>query len=472
MESSGPPPTFIPWNPELIFKHSQKLQAVLRRSFLPTDLTEALSSPHFCQLTAALEPTASCKLCQTFHSLCSQYSPPISFYGDYATICYYALHAPKTWAANFMLLANCMELVHLYFPQVRDPLAHMEGLDIYLHFFVHKCFKPMKTDKILDWSNLDMLKNEFLKSILYGSLTSAFCFKNVWPSLNKAASKPGDDCPCDDLTENQGSLTDSVNPFHKSLTYPYRQGVFLDLILILWKNSDLLTPGNQLLAQTLSAQQTYFEDPQPDTEDAGDSFPSIDTSQGPCLISPSLGLQKKNHTSSMCLLCECLASHPQASEVLATFKHLVIHSISNKVKLLDRILFLQQDPDSLSFIRDREILKAVIQNCSAQELHKHLFCDPLCALNTAITDPAVLFGPIREPELATFKATLATGSLLVHRSFKSCEILETLILMFKSLQTIKANKTTVSDIIKEVDAAIRRHHFSLLSCYHTFGLYT
>lgn len=467
------PSTFIPWNPDLILKHSRELQAVLRRAFLPEDMTEALTSPHFCQVTASLEPTASCKLCQAFHSLCSQYSPPLSFYGDYAAICYYALHAPKTWAANFMLLANCLELVHLYFPQVKTPLAHIEGLDIYLHFFVHRCFKPMKTDKIIEWSNLDMMKNEFLKSILYGSLTSAFCFKTVWPTLNKTNSaKPGEDCPCDDTAGNQGSVTDNLNPFQKNFTHSHKQGGFLDLVLMVWGESELLTPSNQLLAQTLSAQVTCFRDLLSTPEDTSELGPSTDSSQGPCLMSPSLGLQKRNHTSSMCLLCECLASHPQSAEVLETFKHLVIHSINNKVKLQDRILFLQQDPDSLSFIQDREILKAVIRNCSAEELHKHLFCDPLCALNTAVTDPAVLFGPVKELELVTFKANLATGSMLVHRSFKSCEVLETLILMFKSLQTIKANKTTVSEIIKEVDSALRKHHFSLLSCYHTFGLYT
>ncbi|AAC58116.1 putative major envelope glycoprotein [Alcelaphine gammaherpesvirus 1] len=467
--SSNKTSSFVPWKVATILKHQKTLEAVIQKAFLPGDPAEALNSSQFCETTAALDSTAPCKICQCLHQLCTHHSPDLSFYGDYAIICYYALHAPKTMASNLMLLADCLELIQLYFPDAPSPPPNINGLDIYLHFFVNRCFRLANTEKIMEWSNLDMLKTEFLRATLSGSLSGAFCFKTLWPSLTRAPVRMADECTCTPIT-NPGCGLDGGKLFHPACI---GKDNFLDLILIFWKNTDAMTPANSLLADTLSRHQVYFQNLTPvETNASLDPSPALDTTQGPCLLSPALCLQKKNHTSSLCLLCECLASHSEAASVFQTFKHLVLNSINNKVKLLDRILFLQQDADSLSFIQDRELLKSVLVNCSPQEIHKHLFCDPLCALNSSLTDSVVLFGEVPDFEFTAFKATLATGNSLVHRSFQSCEILETLILLFKSLQTVKANKTTVSEIIKEVDASLKKHKFSLLSCYYTFNIYT
>ncbi|AIB03224.1 putative major envelope glycoprotein [Bovine gammaherpesvirus 6] len=457
--------TFVPWKAETILKHEAFLEGILLNSFLPGNPAASFTNVNIMQVLNSLEATATCKLCQLLHSLCVQFSPSISFYGDYAAICYYALYAPKTCSATLMLLADLVDLLEAYFSCSQFDLTQLNGADVYLHFFVNKCFKPVNKDQLFQMSNLNSLKVEFLKAGLTGVLSSTFCFKNIWPTICPIVENKKNACNCD-----LGQVTQDTSIFQRSFD---TKNNFLDLILLLWKDSDLLTPKNKELAATLANQQPCFKtlcslQNQTDTLDIP---PELDLTQGPCLMSPPLHLSKKNHTSSLCLLCECLACHSETAQALSTLKEIILNSFGNNVKLIDRILFILEDQDALAFISDRELLKPVLQNCSPQEIHKHMFCDPLCALNTVLTDQKILFAWPDEAAFQDFKTTLATGLYLNHGSLSACEFLETLIFMFKGIQNSKVNKTTTLEIIREVDASLKKHNIQVLNAYHTFQSY-
>ncbi len=113
-------------------------------------------------------------------------------------------------------------------------------------------------------------------------------------------------------------------------------------------------------------------------------------------------------------------------------------------------------------------LRAWLQMCTPQDFHKHLFCDPLCAINHSITNPSVLFGQIYPPSFQAFKAALAAGQNLEQGV---CDSLITLVYIFKSTQVARVGKTILVDVTKELDVVLRIHGLDLVQSYQTSQVY-
>lgn len=450
---------FVPWKFETILKHETILKEILLKSFLPASAEHALDDPQILHTLDSLNVVSGCKICQTLHLLSNTEQPELAFYADYACLCYYALHAPKSWTSNLMVLADFLEILNIHFS--KPSIGDIRGIDIYLHFFINKCFKPIDSTNILQTEHLNFLKAEFLKASFTGTLSGVFCFKSIWP--NKSSK-----CIC------EGKPVEPSKSYFMWTKCQEASYKFLNFILSIWKDSEFLSAQNRNLAEEPSSLEPrlHFDFEQQVATNEENMAAPFDVCQGPCLLGPSLNLAQKNNTTSLCILCECLACHSETKDVLDTIKQLILNSFGNGIKLIDRISFILQDTHSLLFIKDQTVLKRVIENCSPQEIHKHLFCDPLCALNSATVNQTILFGNPDTQSFRTFKASLATGLYLKRNGNFGCEILETLVIIFKSIQNFKLKQTIVLEIIKEIDTSLNKHSLDVSHIYQTYQTYT
>ncbi|ALE14784.1 ORF68 [Felid gammaherpesvirus 1] len=444
---------YRPWNVNTILKHSVALQTLLQNSYQPGEPETALNSPVLTGTYNSLSNSSSCKVCQIIYSLISKYNPSISFYEDYACLCFYTLYAPKSWSATFMVAADLLELFDKHFSQWEDFKAlytpgSILGIDLNLHFFIQKCFRKIKTDAILDFANLNFLKVEFLRGCLVGSIPHIFCFKSTWNASRTICST------C--INPASTSLHQNIDKvFNNPQLTP--KCSFLSIILNIWSQSTLLSEQHKQL--TDKGLNLWSKAPN-----------DGDVSQGPCLLSHSLQLKIQGCTSSICLLCECLASHSDAALTLQFLKEDIITSAENNIKLIDRIIFLLKDETSMKYITDNLLLQ-VIRGCSPQEIHKHLFCDPRCLVNTISTSSNILFKIPSDSQLQKLKATLALGIHLDSNNIFDCENLDTLITLFKCIQICKVGKTTFLEIIKHLNSALKKHNILTVHAFNTSQIY-
>ncbi|AAC13858.1 DNA packaging protein UL32 [Equid gammaherpesvirus 2] len=489
---------FLPWSRATVFKHSPALARLLEHSFQPGSPETALNCPTLTATHAALLECAPCKICQLVYSLASDPACEVAFFEDYACLCFYALYAPLCWTSTFMAAADFLELVSRYFPGAvgEGGLYGPEGImavDLQLHFLIKRCFRPVAASELLDVCNLHFLKSEFLKGALTGSVSNLFCFKSIWGSMHAPAVKQqagGGGCGCCGLSSSLsaaapadkrragggGGAAETRRPeFAEAVSRAFPQGggraqtgvkpELLSVFLDVWGESDLLSEANREMAAAAPARAAgalgRFEFTYPET---------ADRCQGPCMLSQALQLKKSNRTASICVLCECIAGHAEGAEALRLLKRDILTFVENNVKIPDRISFIVRQRDSLVYVRD-PLLRGVIRGCSEQEIHKHLFCDPLCALNSASACPDILFGEPGEEELRILKSSLAIGNHLAENIFLDCEVLHTLVIIFKSIQLCKVGKTTFLEIIKELNHQLKNHNLQTLHTFHTATIY-
>ncbi|AJG42995.1 envelope glycoprotein [Harp seal herpesvirus] len=462
---------FTPWMTHTISKHAANLQSLLENSFQPGEPETALNSPVLINTHNSLSGCSSCKVCQLIYSLINKYSPTIQFYEDYACLCFYTLHAPKSWSSTFMTAADLVELLCLHFPQwdgistIYTP-GSILGVDLTLHFFVKKCFKTINPDTLLDVANLNFLRIEFMKGCLTGSVPNLLCFKTVWHSLRSTSAGDAVCNPCCStikcskktlMQDKEKPLPEKLDTVFNNSTLQTKHG-FLHIVLGVWSESALLSEKNKELALTNCPQ--LFTSPV-----------DGDINQGPCFLSQTMQLKSQGHTSSVCLLCECLASHPEAGASFQLLKQNIMTSVENNIQLLDRIQFILQEESSMGYISNKFLLQ-IIKGCSPQEIHKHFFCDPRCILNTAITSPQILFKIPNLENLKKLKAALAIGTHLDTNNLFDCENLDTLVTLFKAIQVCKVGKTTFLEIIKELNSSLKRHNLLAIHTFHTSQIYT
>ncbi|AAD21402.1 glycoprotein [Macaca mulatta rhadinovirus 17577] len=455
---------FVPWQLETLMRHWPSLRGLVEQSFLPGTPDGAFNSPVLIHTQDSLQPASSCRVCSLLFTLVRTFPPPDSFFEDYGWLCLTCLYAPRSWTATLMVAADLLELTHVYFPQcVKDGPVYTAqsilGIDVQLHFFATRCFRPIDREQILHTSHLNFLQTEFIRGMLEGTIPGSFCFKTSWPRTEKDDQQPTVAC----CSVGRGSHTNRDNRLPEDLeeafnsTNAEEKPSLLGVFSATWAESQLL--GSDTQQADTHLQPSAFPTP----EDA-------DQSQGPCLMHPTLNLKTKNHTASICVLCECLAAHPDAGPVLKDLRRDILENMENNVKLVNRISYILNDPDSLSHVRD-EHLRGLIKRCSAQEIHKHFFCDPVCVLNTYSHCPAVLFKCPPPEKYKKLKARLATGEFLDCNRIFDCETLQTLAVLFKGSQLAKIGKTTSLEIIRELGFQLRRHNIQITHPFQTSNLY-
>ncbi|ARW78131.1 DNA packaging protein UL32 [Common bottlenose dolphin gammaherpesvirus 1 strain Sarasota] len=465
---------FIPWDPLTLERQRARVNRLLDLSHLPGNPESALECPVLNHLQNALAPVSCCTVCRLLHTLITnERDPPVKFFEDYALLCFYTLHAPRCWLSTVIAACDLAEILCRHFPShvAETPIfipGGILGIDVQLHFFVHKCFRPLEEQShgaLITSANLSFIKTEFIRGSLSGSISNTICFKTMWSGARalREDKPPKVGGACCTL---RGDTQDT--PFVAQLIAGGRDRPrdWLQFFWECWQTSELLShrsPGPGAAPDTSGsggATHTYAED----------SGREPDQCQGPCLLSPSLCLRRKNNTFSVCVLCECLAAHGEAKHALSTLKSKIITAFGNNVNIIDRISVILNSKQNLDYIQS-QTLRHTIAQCSPHEIHKHLFCDPLCAVNTRATHPNILFKTPDPGQLHKSKASLATGLHLAGNNILDCDSLNTLIVVFKACQHCRISKTTFNEIIKELDSTLHKHGLPVVQAFQTSQVY-
>lgn len=487
---------YIPWRRGTVSSNLPALKCLLDNSFYPDRPDDALDNPILLATHASLHSSAPCKICKMLAALTSGAGLlPSAFLEDYSLLCYFCLNAPISWSSGLIAAIEFYSILKSHFPDslgTGDHFFHPTGIlgpDIQMHFFLNKCFKIIKSDVTYVSSNLEFLKKEFLRAIVTGGLSTHLCFKTVWQTLNSSIVPTAIDESGKHLKKRQSIIpncckfvagrppptaaqkspsasTPRPGPpggggFSASLCPTADANNFIDIFWSVWRASSLHVKRPLKLLGCEADLWCY-------------AYPEwADASQGPCLLSPLFCLKQKNNTFSVCVLCELLACHPLTKQALSAIKSETLNFVENNMRLLDRISFLMTDEEFLQRnVNDINLLE-LITACDPQEIYKHLFCDPLCLLNTCVTDPDIIYSSLSGAALQSLKEKLVLGEedLLTGNKALSCDFLETLALLFKSTQCCKIQKTTFLEILKEVDLALSHHNLKAVQSVQTAQLY-
>lgn len=489
---------YLPWKKETIQKWRVQLQELYQHSFLPSSPDIALDSERLIHTHDSLCPVAGCRVCRLLYSFVNRHGGSVPFFEDYALLCLYCLHAPYTPFSIFMVAADLLEILtrHFLLTQEEENLylpGKILAVDLQLHFFNNKCFKMVGPHQVLTLNNLQCLKKEMMKSSLTGNSPYQLSFKSTWRTMSPRDQGPPTSNPllpqaaattrvettdagklaqgCSYCLDSGRERTPDASALQNELELAFpntgRSKVScLHEALLLWHNSELLSPRNLAghLPQPTSWPRVSDATIKPTPPEDGD------VTQGPCLLAASFSLNRRGDTFSVCLLCECLASHGEAKGVLERLRNEIMTRIVNNSSLVDRAAFIIDQRDSLAYCTD-ETLKAVIKVCTPQEIHKHLFCDPVCLLNQECCSADILFGEPDPEKLRQLKASVATGNHLSRNGLLDCDLLTTLCYIFKTTQATKINKITLIEITKELDSSLQKHGIPATSSIHTSQTY-
>ncbi|AAN64283.1 ORF62 [callitrichine gammaherpesvirus 3] len=483
---------FVPWQAGALAESQTCVASLLANSYLPTATDEGLKNEVLAHTYESLSPASTCRICDLLDSLVNHTDPSIAFFEDYALLCYVCSRAPRAWLSTVIAAVDFTRLLMAHFPEAGslDTLFmphRLLAVDVQLHFFVNRCFLPITTTQMIHGANLGYYRIEFLRAILTGQGPATFCFKSMWPKpqehmkvrgvatsdtsssfkRKEIQSMPRGQICC--LLSNELDRVMVTHEGPESLVFdrskPWKHD-FCDFLTFIWEGTDLLEKPdrysiviNGQMKDSVNSLFSSFKNWTPPG--------NVDTSQGPSLLAPMFGLKKKNASRTICPLCEILAGHPDAKSALDRLKARIVASFGNNIKILDRIAFILKDSHTFLDVSCPR-LKTWLSRCSSQDFHKHLFCDPMCAINHKTTDHGVLFGLPKREHLAAFRAALANGEHLENRV---CDELITLTYIFKSAQVSRINKTILVDVTKELDAALRRHGLETIQTYQTSQIY-
>lgn len=482
--------SYVPWRRRTLLNQLPEIDTLLSNSHFPADVDSSLDNPITCAAYESLHSAASCRVCRLLFELAETSELPDAFLEDYALLCYVCLHAPICWSSGLTAAAELCHLLKKHFEsQIHEAsifqIGGISGIDIQLHFFINRCFKAIAPEKTYVNANLSFLKLEFLRGGLIGSIQPQLCFKTVWKTLNPEDSDTNGQrkrkrdwrggshkdhatvsSPCCSWVRKQPDtgnvIRDAIQPQTTNDKTERRVAqATTDIMIRCWLHSDLLK-NRQRLPDAESNELPQYSPPD-----------TADIDKGPCLLAPMVNLKQKNQTFSTCLLCELLSTHPHAKRVLGEIHGEIMTRVLNNMKLIDRINLLMADTAYLRSLIEDETFFLLFTSLTSHEIYKHLFCDPLCILNTLATSPDVLFCEREEGELTRLKQRLAIGdvSLIAASSLPRCDHLESLALIFKSIQALPVQKTTFLDILREVDASLTDHRLSAVQSVQTAHLY-
>lgn len=431
---------------------------LISHAYMPSNIETALDCEEIKHVEDSLSAIAHCRVCMLLHGLLQRNDPPDSFFEDYSLLCFYVQRSPKCWTSVFLTALDLAYILEAYFEEygLREKVIYginaLLGSDIFLHFYVLKCFVPVKSTEVQQFEDLNALKLGFLQCTFKGLQCNKIPFKSVWKTLSSN----------DSLEKFQSDASSSgkhvIHPLRETQDIP---DSFLPIFVSIWKDSVL------------------FKQPFPVVDNAGIYPPDhplagdgdvINKYSGPCLMAPTFTSTQKNGTCSVCVICECLAASKEAKGAIDLMRDEIMSCFGNNVKLIDRIAFILSKVDALSYISD-PLLRQVLLQCRPQEIHKHLFCDPICITNAARVDVDVLFGSCDMKDLSVFKSALAYGLQLRQEHIVPAEELDTLLTIFKSIQLVGVNKTTFNEILATLGQLLHQWDIKLINLYNTAQLY-
>uniref|UniRef100_A0AAU0K6H1 Packaging protein UL32 n=1 Tax=Anatid alphaherpesvirus 2 TaxID=3080522 RepID=A0AAU0K6H1_9ALPH len=201
-----------------------------------------------------------------------------------------------------------------------------------------------------------------------------------------------------------------------------------------------------------------------------DAEPDLDL--GPVMITPLKHARVRGGTSAECAICNMLLVKDYWLALRRLKRDIIAYS-ANNVGLFHSVcpaLDEWAEENRLGADDGRRFVN-LLKSAGHEAVYKHFFCDPMCAVRTAQTNPRVLFEHPRRfegDELALYKARLASGNRFEGRV---CAGLWALAYAFKTYQVFPPKPTALAAFVKDAGSLLQRHSIALVSLEHTIWNY-
>ncbi|UEH20503.1 DNA packaging protein [Elephant endotheliotropic herpesvirus 2] len=359
-----------------------------------------------------------CPICTLVHK-CVSTSDHIEWLLNYCLLCYKSCYAPRTALANLVLGVEFFHLVETRLGPVTADMFQSDqvtALDIYIHFHVNRCFAQLN----------DVCANE---NITIAHLQVLRCV------LAEAKDVP--------FKKNSISFTKHEAKCNKQYNTRVNKDVnFLPLVLYMWGQTSILQAVDDCPSEYVNIMQAKEQLLWSNEDD------QKNRTVGPVLLAPHPVLAHKNNTTSICILCELLATSHDICTFLTELKNRIDTYCQNNLKLVDKIFFVLEDLERNNEVQIDPCIMMILKHVGPIGLYKHFYCDIMCACNINTINPDILFGiPSGDPYEMKLDICHANEYFTLYN-----KELWLIVQFYKAFQTAEETykrKTQIRDFIRE-----------------------
>lgn len=464
-------------NEILLYAHQNRIPEIHNSTTteLETELANLQDVPNLQELqnlTVPLNIDKRCNLCSIVN-LCIRHDTEKIWLYDYSLLCYKANVAPRTPLSVLIITTEFINLIKKNFKKIIFDSIFFDEIvtifDFHIHFFINRCFSNSHEDLMLN-ENITLNHMSVMKSMLMKESTlpniklKKYLFKKSKINTNKKSGI--------EILEKQNIYT--------STRFTY-------FIFYMWSGTNVFThiPMTNLAIKKHQRLEKIY------------SHKSIEKTFGPILLSSIPVSITKNNTTTVCLLCELMASSKQDFDLLQYIYKRIVNYCQNNLKMIDRVQFTLAEilekaqvskylkpcsdysdivsQPSFSFKNSEYILDThsylILKQVGTTGLYKHLFCDPLCLANIKTINPNILFTTTESMILTDFKLTICYRNEYLTTVEKSTWLAIQIFKAFQLTKQTSKNKTLFNDFLKEFTQILITKEFNIVDPLFTIEYY-
>nr|WRQ19890.1 MAG: protein m52 [Herpesviridae sp.] len=449
---------------------------------IETELSDEISleSTELKELCLPLEIDRRCNLCAIV-AICSKRDSRQRWLLDYSLLCYKCTAAPRTSMSTLIVATEFLHLLQLHFRDInfehifRDKIISI--FDFHTHFFINKCYTARDDDPI-HCENVTLGHMSVVRSILMRDEVVPYTKqkRNTYKLPKKKFQTDGDDTDIYNFIKQHGMIV---------------KDRFVDTLFYIWSGTNVFF--NTTLTDIAIKKQKRLKEYRSRTTE-------IEPCIGPIYLSHTPIFNIKNHTTTVCLLCELMACSFYDNHVLQELHRKILNYCHNNLKIIDRIQLALAD--LMSFSTNSSVIPArirtnqdiseylsessepwfsaapgtsdnssleldaplyfILKQVGVTGIYKHFFCDPICAANIRSTKPDILFSRTPAEYLGELKLMICCANNYVTHVTRDFWLYAQI---FKAFQNIKRNykaKTQLSDFLRDFKQVLENHNFQLI----------
>lgn len=382
--------------------------------------------------------------------------------------------------STLIVATEFLHLLQMHFQDIefdnlfRDKIVSI--FDFHTHFFINRCFAARDDDPV-HGENITLAHMAVIRSLLMNEDAVPYSRqkRNTYrpPRKKHADAEDGD---ARDFIRRHGTIVGDR---------------FADTLFYIWSGTNVFF--NTTLTDLAIEKQKRLKGLQSRNTE-------IEPCVGPIYLSHTPVFNLRNHTTTVCLLCELMACSFYDNHVLRELHRRVLNYCHNNLKIIDRIQLtlaeimgrshastvparLRANQDVSEYLSERteprlsptsgisltdpptELdapLYFVLKQVGVTGIYKHFFCDPICAANIKTTRPEILFSKIPTEYLSELKLMICCENnygIHVTREFWLYAQI------FKAFQNVKRNykaKTQLSDFLRDFKQVLETNDFQLV----------
>lgn len=472
---------------------------------------DAVNVEELRSLCTPLEIDNRCNVCAIISICLKQADGARDWLLDYTTLCYKCSHAPRTPMSTLIVTSEFIHILKTHFRSIdfSDVFRNkiLTPFDFHMHFFINRCFSQQDGNPIAN-ENTTLNHTMVVRSLLMGEDAVPYTKHRRFTLAKKPPKKPSAAGPAAtaaaaaDGTGGEPSSARDGSSSSPPPSSPLQANGFVcaadltDLLFYVWS-------GTNIFFSTTLTDLAIVKHRRFGTVDEARAT-VIERCTGPIYLSPTPVFTIKNHTTTVCLLCELMACSYRANLLLRNIYAKIMGFCENNVKIFDRIQLVlaetlrdQDIPPGIQN-KNRDVSRhvcpiprtargadnaawtggddggsggavkldvptyVILRQVGVTGIYKHFFCDPQCAANIRSTRPEILFARLPPHKARETKLSICyENNYINHVDRRFWLYAQT----FKAFQLTKRNhkaKTQLADFLKDFAQVLESNNIELV----------